>query len=75
MRLKKERDDLVFRIQSNVFKSTTLGIRMCSTELLLRKNQKGSTRYPITLVDSGSVYCSVFKHCRNSSILRPIQAY
>ena len=30
-------------------KATTLGIRMCSTELLFWKNQKGSTRYPMTL--------------------------
>ena len=30
-------------------KATTLGIRMCSTELLLLKNQKGSTCYPMTL--------------------------
>ena len=30
-------------------KATILGIRMCSTELLLRKNQKGSTRYPMIL--------------------------
>ena len=30
-------------------KATILGIRMCSTELLLWKNQKGSTRYPMIL--------------------------
>ena len=30
-------------------KATILGIRMWSTELLLWKNQKGSTRYPTIL--------------------------
>ena len=30
-------------------KATVLGIRMCSTGLLLCKNQKGSTRYPMIL--------------------------
>ena len=89
MRLKKERHELVFRIQSNIYdraflrkltaksfivdirpgskypsdernkffnfsikatlKATTLVIRMCSTELLLWKNQTGSTRHPMTL--------------------------
>ena len=35
-------------------KGTTLGIRMCFRELLLWKNQKGSTRYPMTLYKRGS---------------------
>ena len=30
-------------------KATVLGIRMCSTELLLWKNEKSSTCYPINL--------------------------
>ena len=30
-------------------KATTLGIRVCSAKLLLWKNEKGSTRYPMTL--------------------------
>ena len=30
-------------------KATILGIRMCSTGLLLWRNQKGSTRYPMIL--------------------------
>ena len=94
MRLKKERHELVFRIQSSIYdrtflqkltaksfvvdirpgskypsdersklfsfsikatlKATTLGVRMCSTELLVWKNQKGSTRYPMTLCKRGS---------------------
>ena len=88
MKLKIERHELVFRIQSNIYdgaflrkltaksfivdirpgskypsyernilfsfsikatlKVTTSGIRVCSTELLLWKNQKGSTCYPMT---------------------------
>ena len=36
------------------FKTTTLDIRMCSTELLLWKNQKGLTRYPVTLYKRNS---------------------
>ena len=34
---------------------TILGICMCSTELLLRKNQKRSTRYPMTLQKRDSI--------------------
>ena len=30
-------------------KATTVGIRMCSTGLLLLRNRKGSNRYPIIL--------------------------
>ena len=96
MRFKKERQEFVFRIQSNIYhrpflrkqltaksfivdilpgfkypsdeqnnhfsfqvkptlKTTTLGIRMCSTELLLWKNQKSSTCYPITLFKWDSI--------------------
>ena len=36
------------------FKSYYLGIRMCSRELLLWKNQKGSTCYPTTLYKRNS---------------------
>ena len=39
---------LVFQKKATL-KATTLGIRMCCTELLLWKNQKGSTRYPMIL--------------------------
>ena len=35
-------------------KATALGIRMCSTELILWKNQKGSTRYPMILYRQNS---------------------
>ena len=38
---------LVF--QKVTLKATILGIRMCSTELLLWKNHKGLARYPMTL--------------------------
>ena len=88
MRFKKERQEFVFRIQSNIYhrpflrkqlratsfivdilpgfkypsdeqkptlKTTTLGIRMCSTELLLWKNQKSLTCYPITLFKWDSI--------------------
>ena len=37
-----------FQIKATL-KATTLGIRMCSKKLLLWKNQKGSTRYPMIL--------------------------
>ena len=37
-----------FQIKATL-KATALGIRMCSTELLLWKNQKNSTRYPMAL--------------------------
>ena len=35
-------------------KATILGIRMCSTGLLLWRNQKGSTRYPMILYKGDS---------------------
>ena len=44
-----ERNKLFSFSVKATLKATTLGIRTCSTELLLCKNQKGSTRYPITL--------------------------
>ena len=37
-----------FQIKATL-KATTLGVRMCSTELLLWKNQESSTCYPMTL--------------------------
>ena len=37
-----------FQIKATL-KATVLGIRMCSTELLLWKNEKSSTCYPINL--------------------------
>ena len=37
-----------FQIKATL-KATTLGIRMCFTKLLLWKNQKGLTRYLMTL--------------------------
>ena len=43
---------LVF--QRVTLKATILGIRMCSTELRLWKNQKGSTRYPMILYKQDS---------------------
>ena len=44
-----ERNYLFSFSKKATLKATTLGIRMCSTELLLWKNQKGSTRYPMIL--------------------------
>ena len=38
-----------------IVKATTLGIRMCSTGLLLLKNRKGSNRYPIILYKRDSL--------------------
>ena len=35
--------------------ATTLGIRMCSTELLFLKNLRGSTRYPMNLYKQDSI--------------------
>ena len=37
-----------FQIKTTL-NATTLGICMCSTQLLIRKNQKGSTCYPMIL--------------------------
>ena len=42
-----------FQIKATL-KATTLGIRMCSTELLRWKNQKSSTCYPMTLFKGDS---------------------
>ena len=44
-----ERNKLSSFSKEVTLKATILGIRMCSTELLLWKNQKGSTRYPMIL--------------------------
>ena len=44
-----ERNKLFSFSKKVTLKATILGIRMCSTELLLWKNQKGSTRYPMIL--------------------------
>ena len=44
-----ERNKLFSFSKKATLKATTLSIRMCSTELLLSKNQKGSTRYPVIL--------------------------
>ena len=44
-------------------KATILGIRMCSTELLLWKNQEGSTHYPMILYKRDStadIFVSIF---------------
>ena len=42
-----------FQIKATL-KATTLGIRMCFTKLLLWKNQKGLTRYLMTLYTRAS---------------------
>ena len=44
-----ERNKLFSFSKEATLKATTLSIRMCSTELLLSKNQKDSTRYPVIL--------------------------
>ena len=44
-----ERNYLFSFSKKATLKATTLGIRMCSAELLLWKNKKGSTRYPMIL--------------------------
>ena len=106
MKLKKERHELVFRIQWNIyngallqkqlttknvivdirpgskhpsdernklfsfqikatFKDATLDIRMHSTKLLLWKNQKGWTRFPMTLYERDSttdILLGIFKY-------------
>ena len=43
-------------------KSTTLGIRTCSTELLLWKNQKGLTCYHMTLCKQDSSTDILYEH-------------
>ena len=40
-----ERNKIFSFSKKATLKATILGIRMCSTELLLWKNQKGSTRF------------------------------
>ena len=47
--LSDERNKLFSFSKKATLTATILGIRMCSTELLLWKNQKGSTRYPMIL--------------------------
>ena len=49
-----ERNKLFNFSKKVTLKATILGIRMCSTELLLWKNQKGSTRYTMVLYKRGS---------------------
>ena len=44
-----ERNKLFSFSKKATLNATILGIDMCSTELLLWKNQKGSTRYPMIL--------------------------
>ena len=46
-------------------KATTLDVRMCSTELLLSKNQKGSAHYPMALCKRNStadIFLWIFKN-------------
>ena len=52
-----------FQIKATL-KATTLGIRMCSKKLLLWKNQKGSTRYPMILCKrdyTADIFLGIFK--------------
>ena len=44
-----ERNKLFSFSKKATLKATILGIRMCSTELQLWKNEKDSTRYPMIL--------------------------
>ena len=44
-----ERNKIFSFSKKATLKATTLGICMCSAELRLWKNQKGSTRYPMIL--------------------------
>ena len=46
--------ETVFQQKKVTVKAAILGIRMCSTGLLLWRNQKGSTLYPMTLYKRGS---------------------
>ena len=116
MRLKKERHELVFGIQWNIYggafsrkltakssivdsrpgskypsyernklfsfsikatwKATTLGIRMCSTELLLWKNQKSLTPYPMILykLDStAEIFLGIFNFFRTTYFTKQLQ--
>ena len=59
-----ETNVLVFQIEATL-KATTLGIRMCSTKLLLWKNRKGSTRYPMSLYKRDStvdIFLGIFNY-------------
>ena len=59
-----ERNYLFSFSKKATLKATTLGIRMCSTELLLWKNQKGSTRYPMILYrwdSTADIFLWIFK--------------
>ena len=53
-----------FKKKKNALKAIILGIRMCSTGLLLWKNQKGSTCYPMILYKRDStvdIFLQIFK--------------
>ena len=49
-----------FQIKATL-KATILGIRTCSTELVLWKNRKSSTCYPIILFKRDSTACIFFE--------------
>ena len=93
MRLKKERHELRYSARlwiplwwtkkrfsfskKATLKATILVIRMFSTELLLWKNQKGSTRYPIILYKWDSIadiFLWIFKKIfRFANFTKPLQ--
>ena len=59
-----ERNKLFSFSKKATLKATILGIRMCSTELLLWKNQKGSTRCPMILYkwdSTADIFLWIFK--------------
>ena len=65
-----------FQIKATL-KATTLGIRLCSTELLPCKNQKGLTCYPMTLFKQDSttdIFLEIFNFFWTSYFKEQLQA-
>ena len=60
-------------LKKAALKATILGIRMCSTKLLLWKNQKGSTRYPMIFYkwdSTADIFQRIFKFFSDKLISR-----
>ena len=71
-------------LKKATLKATILGIRMCSTKLLLWKNQKDSTRYPMIFYkwdSTAAIFQRIFKFfsdkliSRNSSKLLIVRSF
>ena len=65
-----------FQIKATL-KATTIGIRMCTTELLLWKNRKSSTCYPISLFKRDSttdIFLQIFKFFWRSYFKKQLQS-